>query len=42
MLVISKAAVYKKSVEIISLSERRLWKDPNTNKQYPTLVLSIG
>ena len=27
---------------MISLSERRLWKDPNTNKQYPTLVLSIG
>lgn len=33
--------VKKESVESICLSERRLWKDLNTNKQYPTLVLSM-
>ena len=34
--------VIKESVRLISLSERRLWNDLNTNKQYPTPVLSAG
>ena len=32
----------KKSVELISLSEWRFWNTYIANKQYPTLVLSIG
>mgnify|MGYP003487897697 CR=1 FL=1 len=38
----SNGLIQKESVESISLSEWRFWNTYGTNKQYPTLVLSIG
>jgi len=29
---------YKKKVWSLALSDRRFWQNPNTNKQYPTLI----